>query len=300
MQKFNTEKMAMIAVALSGLAWGIFWIPLRALEHQGIAGIWSVVMFYTVPALMMLPVYATRGRKLASAGVPFHISGILAGLALVFYSGALVFTDVIRALLFFYLTPLWSSLLARVVLGERITAVRWITMATALVGLLLVLRIDEGLEATLNFGDWMGLASGIIWAFAAVRIKSDEVHDSVDYTLSYFFWGSLAAFVLASLPLASASPAPDTNAITTALPWFLPIALILIIPPSMAVMWGARMISPGLLPIIFMTEISAGSITAAIWAGEPFGAREIAGVILITSAGLIEPLWGLRHKTTSA
>ena len=60
------------------------------------------------------------------------------------------------------------------------------------------------------------------------------------------------------------------------------------------------MISPGLLPIIFMTEISAGAITAAIWAGEPFGAREIAGVILITSAGLIEPLWGLRRKTTRA
>ena len=147
MGKWSTIGLARFACLYAGAIWGIFWIPLRALEHQGIAGIWSVVMFYTVPALMMLPVYATRGRKLASAGVPFHISGILAGLALVFYSGALVFTDVIRALLFFYLTPLWSSLLARVVLGERITAVRWITMATALVGLLLVLRIDEGLES---------------------------------------------------------------------------------------------------------------------------------------------------------
>jgi drug/metabolite transporter (DMT)-like permease len=39
-----------------------------------------------------------------------------------------------------------------------------------------------------------------------------------------------------------------------------------------------------------MTEISVGTATAAIWAGEPFGAREIAGVVLISAAGLVESL----------
>ncbi|MBT4890684.1 MAG: hypothetical protein HON65_14135, partial [Rhodospirillales bacterium] len=39
-----------------------------------------------------------------------------------------------------------------------------------------------------------------------------------------------------------------------------------------------------------MTEISVGTITAAIWADESFGFQEIAGVILITGAGLLEVL----------
>jgi len=40
--------------------------------------------------------------------------------------------------------------------------------------------------------------------------------------------------------------------------------------------------------LLFMTEVSVGAITAAIWAGEPFGWRELAGVVLISMAGLSE------------
>jgi hypothetical protein len=45
-----------------------------------------------------------------------------------------------------------------------------------------------------------------------------------------------------------------------------------------------------------MTEISVGTVTAALWAGEPFGLREITGVLLISIAGLAEsvplpPAW---------
>ena len=39
-----------------------------------------------------------------------------------------------------------------------------------------------------------------------------------------------------------------------------------------------------------MTEISVGTVTAALWAGEPFGAREIIGILLISGAGLVESL----------
>ncbi len=50
------------------------------------------------------------------------------------------------------------------------------------------------------------------------------------------------------------------------------------------------MLSPGIVGILFMTEISVGSVTAALWAGEPFGGREIAGILLISSAGVAESL----------
>ena len=49
--------------------------------------------------------------------------------------------------------------------------------------------------------------------------------------------------------------------------------------------------NPGVVGILFMTEISVASITAAIWAGEPFGLRELSGVILISLAGLSEFLF---------
>ncbi|MDJ0640612.1 MAG: DMT family transporter [Paracoccaceae bacterium] len=293
----QTEHLAMVAVALAGFAWGIFWIPLRALDQAGITGVWAIVLFYVLPALTLTPLFILRRHQLLHSGWSLHIAGFLAGLSLVLYAGALVFTDVVRALLLYYMTPLWSTFLARIFLGETITRARWSTILLALIGLVLILEVDQGIDSsTFGPGDWMGLASGIVWAMAAVWMKSDGEGSGTDFTLSYFAWGSLAAFALTLLPFEGAAPPPDWATIRHVLPWVLPVAILLIIPPSFAVMWGATVLSPGLLGILFMTEISAGAVSAAIWAGEPFGLREVAGIIVITAAGLLEPVQKLGRR----
>lgn len=285
----------MLVVAISGFAWGIFWIPLRALDHAGIAGIWAIILFYVLPALLLVPLMWFRRRQLWQGGWSLLTAGLFAGVALVLYAGALVFTDVVRALLFFYLTPLWSTLLARLAIHEPITKQRWVTIVLSFAGLLLILNVDQGFSGGLGAGDWMGLASGVVWAIAAVWIKSDSAGNAIDFTLAYFAWGSVAALLLIALPLQGAQSVPDWQTIVGVLPWLTPVVLILVIPPSFAVMWGATILSPGLLAILFMTEISAGTITAAIWTDEPFGLRELLGVILITTAGIWEPVHQLRR-----
>jgi hypothetical protein len=44
-----------------------------------------------------------------------------------------------------------------------------------------------------------------------------------------------------------------------------------------------------------MTEIVVGAISVALLAGEPFGIRELTGVILIAGASMLEPVLSLRH-----
>ena len=39
-----------------------------------------------------------------------------------------------------------------------------------------------------------------------------------------------------------------------------------------------------------MTEIVVGSISVALLAGEAFGSREVIGIILISSASMLEPI----------
>ena len=41
----RTENLAKIAVAFSGVAWGLFWIPLRGLNGAGIDAFWAFVTF---------------------------------------------------------------------------------------------------------------------------------------------------------------------------------------------------------------------------------------------------------------
>ena len=79
------------------------------------------------------------------------------------------------------------------------------------------------------------------------------------------------------------------------LPWLVPVLFAIVIPGSFAAMWGASHLNPGIVGLLFMTEISVGTLTAAIWANEPFGLREIVGIVLITSAGLAESVPDLQR-----
>ena len=81
------------------------------------------------------------------------------------------------------------------------------------------------------------------------------------------------------------------------LPWLIPLALVLIIPAGFAVIYGPTQLNPGIAGILFMVEIGVGTITASIMTDEPFGWRELLGVLMITIAALVEPVRDLvQHR----
>jgi drug/metabolite transporter (DMT)-like permease len=209
--------------------------------------------------------------------------------SLVLYADALIYTEVIRAMLLYYLTPVWSTLLARIYLKEPITLSRWVAIALGFSGILVIFGVDTGVPWPRNTGDWMGLASGMFWAVAAVRMRSDKVNHAIEFTTVQFGWGTLLAIGIALLPLVGAGPAPELERVAGVLPWLL-MVLLVVVPGTFAAMWGTPLLSPGVVALLFMTEISVGTVTAALWAGEPFGAREIVGILLISGAGLAESL----------
>ncbi len=295
----RTETRAKLACALAGVVWGLFWIPLRALGDAGITGAWATAMLFFWPFVLVLPLAAWRWRRTLRGGFGLQVTGLIIATSLVLYANALVYTEVIRALLLFYLTPVWSTLLARIFLKEPITGVRWVAIALGLTGILVIFGVDTGIPWPRNPGDWMGLAAGIVWAVAAVRMRGDSENHAVEFTTVQFGWATLLALGIAFLPISGAGPVPEMERVAGVLPWLLPVVLLVVIPGTFAALWGAALLSPGIVGILFMTEISVGAVTAALWAGEPFGAREIIGILLISSAGLAESLPALfaRRRT---
>lgn len=290
----RTENLAKLACAYSGVVWGLFWIPLRALDGSGITGAWATVLFYLVPAVLLLPVAVLRWQAILAGGGGLQLTALVTAVALVLYADAVIYTEVIRAMLLYYLTPVWGFLLAWLVLKEPITAERWLAIALGLSGMLVIFGIDVGIPRPRNVGDWMGLAGGFFWAVAAVRIRGDAKNRAVEYTTVYFIMGAPVAVLVALLPLTGAHDLPDAATTVGVLPWLVPVLLVIVVPGSFAAMWGTFHLNPGIVGLLFMTEISVGTATAAIWAGEPFGLREIIGIVLITSAGLAESVPDLR------
>ena len=281
---------ASLACAYSGIAWGLFWIPLRGMDGAGVTDAWATVLFYGVPLILFSPWIVVNWLRIAACGWSLQLIGIATGVSLAFYSNALLYTEVVRALVLYYTTPVWSLLLARIVLGETITPARVLAIVFGLAGMLVMFGVDVGLPWPRNIGDWMALIGAMGWAVAAVLLRRDDGSRSMEICSVYFFYGVISAIVLALTPMAGNIEFPDWSVIVGVLPWAIPIAII-VIPGAYAAFWGAPHLNPGVVGLLFMTELSVGGITAAIWADEPLGPRELAGIALITIAGLSEFLY---------
>jgi drug/metabolite transporter (DMT)-like permease len=75
-----------------------------------------------------------------------------------------------------------------------------------------------------------------------------------------------------------------------ALPMLTVFVVLLVIPETFASLWGPKFLNPGVVGLLFMTELVIGSVSAALWASEPFGLREVFGVILISGVSLLKPV----------
>ena len=294
----SVEFKAKLACLYAGAVWGLFWIPLRALEDAGINGLWITVVYFLIPTICLIPIVLSRWQHVKQGGISLQLTTMLSGGALLLYSTSIVYTDVVRAMLLFYLTPIWATILARIFLGDLITPSRIIAMLMAILGMLTIFGLGARFPIPQNIGDWLGIGSGFLWAVAMVRIRMSESHSAIELTAGFFQWSLIfsagAAFLLAP------SQIPKIEQVLPALPLLLIFMALLVLPGTYASLWGPKYLSPGIVGLLFMTEIIVGAISVALLAGEPFGIRELIGVLLIAGASMLEPLLALRGTSTNS
>ena len=270
---------------------------MRALEDAGLHGLWITVVYFLVPTIGLLPVTLWRWRHVRAGGIQLQLTALISGGALLLYTTSIVYTDVVRAILLFYLMPVWATILARIYLGDKITRTRIIAMVLAIFGMLTIFGLGAQFPMPQNIGDWLGLAAGFVWAIAMVRIRQAEDHSAIELTVGFFQW-SLVFSALAAVLLAPGY-IPSVAEVSSALPQLLVFMLLLVLPGTYASLWGPKFLSPGVVGLLFMTEIVVGAVSVAFLAGEPFGLREVTGIILIAGASLLEPFLALRSRNRS-
>lgn len=284
----RADLMPSLCVAVSGVLWGLFWLPFRALGETGFAGGWASLAFYVAATVVLVPGAIARWRHLAAAGGGLLLTGAVAGAAFSLYATALLFTDVVRVLLLFYLTPVWGTLLGRMLLGERITWYRGTALVSGLAGLLVILGFEDGFPMPRNAGDWMALLAGIAWAWGSLRIYMQPGIEVYETTFAFFAGGTLVTALVAWLPLAANALTPTLSMLGEAWPWLALLVVVFGVPPVLLTLWGAARLTPGRVGILLMGEVAVGIVSAALWAGEPFGMRETVGAVLIVGAAVVE------------
>ena len=297
--KRNSHNLAKLAGLFAGVTFGIYWLILRQLALSGLPGAWAVAGFNLVLLALFLPGFALWRSAPLPTRRHFHVCTFLLGLAYVLYSSAFLYTQVIKVVGLFYLMPLWGFVFARLVLGERITPIRWLSMVLGLAGIAVMFGF-EAVPQLRNIGDWMAFFSGIFWALGSLMLLTDR-QDTLNHTLGFLFWGSVLGLALALFAWQyAAAPLPDFRRFGGVLPWLLPLGVCVLIPGLIATVYAPSKLNPGVVGLLFMTEVSVAAITAALFADEPFGYRELLAVGLITLAGLSEPAIGLLRRLLPA
>jgi len=276
-----------LAVAASSALWGLFWIPMRAINDAGVSVAWSGPVVFLCVVTAFLPFALWRWRNFLKSDAEFWIACGLAGLAFTLYAASFNLTDVVRAMLLFYLSPVWSTILGVLVLGERLTVNRVLAVGLGLGGLVVVLGGGNEFPWPRGIGDWFALASGFAWALASVRFFQGGAALLFEKTYGFGLCALVSAVVIAVLPFDMDSTLPDPSAFKILWPWLM-VVTVFLLPALFFVIWPATVLSPVRVGILFMTEAVVGVVSAALLTDETFGFRELTGTLMIMGAGAVE------------
>lgn len=278
--------LASAIVVITGIVWGVYWVPVRSIAALGLDGAWGTGAITLAAALLLLPFVLTRKGAFRGKDFVGIISVALGGAAFALYSIGFLYGKVALVVLLWFFSPVWSVLIAKYVLRMQVPRLRVLAIGVGLAGLFMMLGGDGGLPVPANLGEWMAFCGGLIWAFATagMRLRSDLA--PLPSAFLFAFGATVISFVCAPFlePLPSIA---EEDLLTVAAQvlltagswWGLSIA---------ALMWAAVRLDPARVGILLMPEVVFGAVTAAMFAGENLTINELIGGTLVVLSGLLE------------
>ena len=278
----HNHRTASLIVFLSSGVWGVMWLPMRHVESLGVDPIWVQCLFMLGPALILLP--PTLRSTLASRrDWPVYLAaGGLISIGFTFFGVGLLVASVSKTTVLFYLTPIWATLLARFVLGERPGPRRWMAIAAAIAGCGLVMKIHD-IEMGFAPADLLGVLSGLFWGAGTVVLRRFPEADFRNMAMVQYL---LAVVFAAGAALLFGAPVPSPGAVAAAAPWALLFGALVFLPALMLVFRVSQYLSPGLVGILMLSEVIVAATTAALFLGERLEMLQWLGVALILAAGV--------------
>ena len=276
-----------IALAISAGAWGIYWLPQRILEEGGLTGGWGTISQMIIGVILLLPIAIWRKVKGKTTGLEIPLTGFLIGGGFICYALSFLLTDVVRALILFYMTPIWTTIFEILFLKKRPGIERFLTLSLALGGLWIVFSKQTIIPLPENSGDWLALAGGALFSAGLVRLELIKTDGVFPIIFSFFFFGSIFNIVAGFLLKEYLGPVPPIEAFVSMALFLIIISVFYFIPTGIVIFWSPSKLGAGLCSILFLSEIVVGVITSSILTNEPFGWREITGSSLIVIGGVL-------------
>lgn len=269
---------AALAIAVLSFTWGITWVfskqalalapPFAFAAQRTLAGAIALLLVLRATGRPMLP---------AAPGPTVLLGLVQVGGFTLLQTCALVVNGPGKTSVLIFTMPIWTLLLAGLLLQERVRGLQWLAAAGTLAGLTLIIAPWE-LHGSL-LGDALGVGAALCWATGTILVKRLRRRMAVDL-LALTAW----QMVFACLPLcAIALVVPERPLVwswhygallgfialaSTSLGWWLWVWVLDRVPA-----WEASLSVLG-TPVVAI-------VSSTLMLGEQFHLLDIAGMALI-------------------
>ncbi len=275
-----------LALTFNAFTWGLSWWPFRRLEAFGLHPLWATVVIYGLAVLVITLWRPQAWFDLLRTPVLWVLL-LASGTTNASFNWAVTIGDVVRVVLLFYLMPVWTVLLARMLLGERLTPLAGLRVVLALAGAAIVLwPADGGLPLPDSLPEFLAVLGGFSFALNNVMLRRESHRPEAARALAMFVGGLLVAGTLATT-LATQDIVPWPPAL--AAQWgvgALGLALWFLLG-NLALQYGAARLSANATSVVMLTEVLFASLSAVLLgAGTMSPPLLLGGGLIIVAAVL--------------
>jgi drug/metabolite transporter (DMT)-like permease len=299
----NKNALAIFGLLFGAFCWGIIWYPYRLMAEAGVSGVASSFYTYCIAALLAAAYFAKHLAKHWSTlfKQPQNVVwiGLVAGWTNLSYVLAVIDGEVMRVMLLFYLSPLWTLLLARFWLKEPITKIGFISISIALIGAYIMLAgpfsaVESSLPIPRNAAEWLALSAGIGFSLTNVITRKSSHLNLLQK--SFAVWVGVIVVAALSAPLlvnyyGQNFAMPSFFSLNH---WLVMVVIaLLLIAATMLVQFGVTQLTAIRASVLFLFELVVAAIASYYLAHEAMTLNEWLGGILIIAAALTA---ALNHK----
>lgn len=277
-----------LSLLVGASLWGVVWYPYRLLGAGGLDAAWASALTYGLALVAGSAIFFSHWRDVRRAPWSCLAMGLAIGWSNLAYVIGVLEGEVMRVLLLFYLAPLWTVPLARVLLGERLDVRGGVVMAIAMAGAAVMLwHPAVGVPWPASRAEWLGVAAGFLFALGNVLVRA--LADLRDTTKSLAIWAGVTAAAVLYLPFSPTTTPEAIRVAATSWHIWVPVGLALL-AMSLALQFGLSRVPANRAIVILLFELVVAAVASYFLTGERMRVQDWIGGGLIVMASLASGL----------
>ena len=271
------------SLLFGAFVWGIIWYPYRLMANAGVSGIYSSFYVFILTIAIALPYFFIAKKKVPIWSKDFWLLALVAGYTNISYVLAVIDGEVVRVMLLFYLSPVWTIFLAHFMLNEDTQKRHYIAVFISLIGAFIMFWEPGYLIHLDSKSDWLALSSGLGFAITNVMTRK-HAHMTVNQKALAIWLGVIVVAMICIMFDKNAMPTLDFfRPVDAAIMMAIALSLFL---STLLVQFGVTQIKAVEASSFFLFEIVVAAISSYFLVGESIALKEWLGGILII-AGVI-------------